>query len=501
MLRTSRYTIYVDLPDRDREVLLVHGYTGAYDRVSRRLADFLRAREDGNPAKPLYGEWTTEETRPSEDGWIPGDDSLAILKDQGYLTDLSPEEEEASFAALVERLHTQTLQRPPSYVFMPTYDCNLRCSYCFQDHMRTDGRFRHLLRTMEIPLVDRIFAAMPEIEERRGTAPGSTAERNIGFFGGEPLLAAHRPVVEHILRRAHETGTPRCWAVTNGTELEAYRDLLGPRGIAQIQITFDGPAAEHDRRRIYPDGGGSAARIAASVDMALAQGARVNLRINVDRKNLPGLPRLADEIIDRGWHSHSSFSAYTAPIHASNAKTDTADTLGNWELDRVLSELSERRPQLSVLTRPDEAIRVKARKIFAGDGDVMPEFRSSFCGAHGNMFLFDPFGEIYTCWEVTGDTRVSIGRVEADGGVTFRSDRLQTWHSRTVASNPVCRRCRYALHCGGGCAILALAKNGSLHANHCDHFATRFRANVAEAYVAYQGSSTTCNSELQVCDR
>jgi uncharacterized protein len=500
MLRTSRYTIYVDLPGREQEVLLVHGYTGAYDRVSRRVADFLRSHEPERPCKPLYGKWTEEPPAPPS-GWSPDDDSLAILKDQGYLTSLSAEEEEALFAQLVQKLHAKTLQRPPSYVFMPTYDCNLRCSYCFQDHMRTDRSFHHLLRTMESALVDRIFSAMPMIEERHRIAAGSQVQRDFGFFGGEPLLAANRPVVEYIVRKAQEIGAGRFWAVTNGTELEAYRDLLGPQGIAQLQITLDGPSGEHDRRRIYADGSGSATRIAANVDLALARDARVNLRINVDRNNVQDLPRLADEIIARGWPQSLKFSAYVAPIQARNEKTDPAGTFGNWELDQELAELREAWPQVQVLARPDEAILAKARRIFAGSGDIMPDLRASFCGAHGSMYLFDPFGEIYTCWEKTGDSRISIGCITLDGGVDFHFDEVLLWRSRTVASNPICRRCRYALHCGGGCAILALAQHGTLHANHCDNFASRFRAKVAEAYIAHKMGAESQIVGQQYCEQ
>jgi hypothetical protein len=47
MLRTSSYIIYVDSPARADEVLLVHGYTGAYARVSGSVARYLRSREDG----------------------------------------------------------------------------------------------------------------------------------------------------------------------------------------------------------------------------------------------------------------------------------------------------------------------------------------------------------------------------------------------------------------------------------------------------------------------
>ena len=40
MLRTSSYTIFVKLPAQGEDVLLVHGYTGAYDRVSGSVAAF-----------------------------------------------------------------------------------------------------------------------------------------------------------------------------------------------------------------------------------------------------------------------------------------------------------------------------------------------------------------------------------------------------------------------------------------------------------------------------
>jgi uncharacterized protein len=49
-LRTSSYTIYVDLPGDASQVLLVHGYTGAYDRVSR----YARAEARGCSGNRLY---------------------------------------------------------------------------------------------------------------------------------------------------------------------------------------------------------------------------------------------------------------------------------------------------------------------------------------------------------------------------------------------------------------------------------------------------------------
>ena len=192
MLRTSSYTIYVSLPDNDREVLLVHGYTGAYDKVSRPVADFLRRRAAAAP-KPLYGEWSAE-SAPAAAADSPSDETLALLEEQGYLTSLSAEEEEAFFSLLATKLHERAVRQPPSYIFMPTYDCNLRCPYCYQDAMRTDCGMKHLLQGMSRPVVDRIFAALPKIESLHGIAAGSLKKRKIGFFGGEPLLARSRPL-------------------------------------------------------------------------------------------------------------------------------------------------------------------------------------------------------------------------------------------------------------------------------------------------------------------
>ncbi len=498
MLRTSSYTIFVKLPDHEEDVLLVHGYTGAYDRVSNEVASFLRSREAKRAAKPLYGDWRAEPEVAATAA--VSDATIDLLKEQGYLTELSVDEEETFFSRLAVKLHERALRQAPSFIFMPTYDCNLRCSYCYQDHMRSDCSFKHLLRSMRKPIVDRIFAALPRIEELHGLGPQAGRRRNIGFFGGEPLLAANREVIEHILGKAFEMGEADFWAVTNGTEIDAYRDLLGPAGIARLQITLDGPLQEHDQRRIYADGSGSYERIARNITMALELGVAVSVRLNVDRTNLGNLPAMADEIVARGWDRCPGFGAYTSPVRAGNGKTDAKTTLSSWDLDRALTRMRDEHPNLHVLARPDEGMRAKAQRIFADSREILPSLRPSFCSAHDRMYIFDPFGDIYTCWERTGDPNVSIGKVTPEGDVELRFDQMQIWRSRTVASNPVCRRCRFALHCGGGCAILALNQNGAFNSNYCDGFANRFRTSVAEAYLEHVSGAGPARVQERVCD-
>ena len=203
MLRTSSYTIYVNLPDNEDEVLLVHGYTGAYDKVSRGVATFLRGRQ-GKTAKPLYGDWSPE-PEAGEGGQgtdLPSDATIDLLRQQGYLTELSRDDEEGFFSRLAGALHARALRQAPSYIFMPTYDCNLRCSYCYQDHMRTDCSFKHLLRTMRPAIIDRIFAALPRIEERHGLDPAAPRRRRV---------AGSRPWRSSIFGRAAKMRSIMGW--------------------------------------------------------------------------------------------------------------------------------------------------------------------------------------------------------------------------------------------------------------------------------------------------
>jgi uncharacterized protein len=482
-LRTSSYTIYVDLPGNPDEMLLVHGYTGAYDRVSRRIATYLRSREAHHAPKPLYGDWTPEPA-PGGEVSAPSQEDIAILKRRGYLVALTPEEEEALFVKISSRLHQKTLRGAPGYILMPTYQCNLRCHYCFQDHMRTDPSYAHLLRVMDRPMVDRILQGMQSIDAAHGIAAHADMTRDLLFFGGEPLLAESRSIIEYIMTRSREQRPTRFRAITNATELDAYEDLLGPDHIAWLQVTLDGTPAEHDQRRIYADGSGSFEKIAANVTMALARGVEVSIRLNIDRGNIDRLPALVDEFHGRGWATQAGFHAYVAPITGGNPGMDSRRLYNNWQLSRAMHELAQRHPQVAMLQHGDNNLRQQAQRIFASDGS-MPQFRTSFCGAHTTMYVIDAFADIYACWERTGDPELRVGHIDQSGRAWMNRQTWGYWRGRNIVSNPVCRKCRYATACGGGCAALAEEASGNGYTNHCDGFAKRFRASVAEAYLGH----------------
>lgn len=504
-LRTSSYTIYVDLPWSADEVLLVHGYSGAYDAVARNVADYVRSRETVPTGKPLYGVWSPEPRGPAI---TPSAEILDRLERRGFLTSLDAEQERARLIELSRIVGAKTLRSPASFVVMPTYQCNLRCGYCFQDHMRTDPRYAHLLEVMTPSMFDRLLTAMDGIDAQQD----ARGPRNITLFGGEPLLREHRQLIEYMLESAAARKPTKFDAITNGTDLGAYRDLLGPNAISWVQITIDGPPSTHDTRRVYADGRGSYEAIAENIDMCLAQGVEVYMRINVDRENVENLPGLARELTARGWANHRMFTAVAAAVTGSNVG------FTSWRLTKRIDELAIEHPEINAIKPPAHGEYVDLVRIFNGEQSPYSLYRNSYCGAHHSMYVFDCFGDVYACWERTGDRNARMGWVDDAGALQLVGKSVsrvparvalpifketpasqEEWRHRTIENSTSCSRCRYALHCGGGCAIAALEKTGDFHGNHCDGFQSTFRATAARAYRAFLDGARPDTKARSLC--
>ncbi len=45
----------------------------------------------------------------------------------------------------------------------------------------------------------------------------------------------------------------------------------------------------------------------------------------------------------------------------------------------------------------------------------MPCSKSSYCGAVNGMLVFDPYGDVYPCWDTVGKKNQVIGRLTESG--------------------------------------------------------------------------------------
>jgi uncharacterized protein len=400
------------------------------------------------------------------------DAAVATLRRRGYLTDLTPEQEQDHVVRLTALLQKQYQRYGVGFAIIPTYNCNLRCTYCYERLLRCNGR-SWLETRMTQEVVDAAYEVMRELSASVGTLKGQT----LILYGGEPLLASNLELIEYIITRGREEGCGFS-AITNGVDLDHFLHLLGPDGIRHIQVTLDGPPEVHDRRRLRADGSGSFAAIAANISAALSAEVGIALRVNVDRTNVAQLKMLSRLIGEYGWSQHKNFSSYSYPVYG--------DSLSDWSAGMRIADLQvayhcdlPAHPELRQIAEPAQVLQQRVETALFTSG--FPAFRPSFCGSNMGMFLFDPFGDLYPCWDVVGRSEFKIGHF-FPGSLQLDREAQRPWQERMVAQIPECRRCRYALLCGGGCTIQAYRASGRFDAPMCHDFPEQFELALPALY-------------------
>ncbi|MER7057862.1 radical SAM protein [Streptomyces sp. NPDC000351] len=472
-MRISTYVIGAPLSDR-RFTLLLHGLRGSLDKVPASVGNYLVDHRGRNTEAPP---------------WNPGDEAERHLQERGYLTDLSVEEERLLMVDMAAALHEADLaSSPPSFCFVPAYTCNLRCPYCFQSHEMHAGKGSYAtIMTRErvddaFRVIDRFDipgAIASELGMCSPTQPSAhdperaAAAPMLGLFGGEPLDETTRDIVEYIAGEARTRGSA-LWAITNGVQLDLFADLLGPGGLAELQITLDGMPELHDRRRVGPRFRETFHRIVANIDLALEAGAQVKVRINVDSSNVDHVAMLNDLFAERGWLGHPSFSAGAAVV-TGEAKHEPL--VSHADLVQLTSTFRGENTNC-VNSYEHYAMNTLVRAL----SSKYPFQRVAHCAAETGLLMFDPRGDLYGCWEEIGLADRRIGHYRG-GNLTLDQEAARTWLSRFPGSIEQCSRCPYALIHTSGCGNHARNDSGTLFAAACEGFQTYFPHTLAESYT------------------
>jgi uncharacterized protein len=425
-VRLARSAILAPIPGRD-EVLLVQPLSGQVALLAAANAAALQELERG--------------------GRLPADLPEETLRQARFVVD-SDEEERALLAEARATFQEETARTPTQLVVVPTLGCNLRCSYCYQE------LFEPAARGLVAPeAIDAFFAY---VDRYHG---GEPVKPYLTLFGGEPLVAtdAHRDRLERYLAGARRRGL-QVAVVTNGYDLSGYASMLGQGPVKEVQVTLDGPAAIHDRRRPHGAGGGSFDRVVAGVDALVREKVPVNLRVVADRENLSSLPELAALAAARGWLDlpESRFKTQVGRNYerfGCASRQPAAALFDRVELWAEYLALSERHPELRRFHRP----RFHGMRHLAETGELPPP-NFDACPAAKKEWAFAPDGGVYGCTATVGNPRYRLGRFHPE--VARDEAAIARWRGRSVFSIPACQGCALGPVCGGGCGALAAEQGG-----------------------------------------
>jgi uncharacterized protein len=487
--------------------LLLHGYTGAVDKVAAGLGRLLAERRG-------------DAIEPERDLADVPDGVRRSLVDRGYLTDLDHEAERTLVVSIAATLHDRDLrENPTGFMLIPTYRCNLRCPYCFQSHVMHAGRGSYA-EVMTRERVEQAFGVIDDFDHpgavgrALGIVPddGAPAEaraavyaHKVGLFGGEPLSQWTESVVPYIVESAQRRGKTVS-AITNGVELDRFSALLGPGAIDEVQITLDGSKGRHDSRRIGPGFRETFETIVANIELALERGVAVRTRINVDSENLDALADLRSLFMSKGWVDHEGFWAHAAAVHSMKQPV-------GGQTQKLLQITPKRQQRFEpadlvreTMARADEEPDGYAIRSYEKDADELlaacvtsdeyPFRRSVFCAAATGSLIFDPFGDVYSCWEEVGDASYRIAQY---GGTGIEFDRQvgTQWLTRFPGAIEECSNCPYALIHTSGCAAHARQENGTYFSSACESFKSYFPETLAHSWTRFERSLLRDGKELQ----
>ncbi len=364
---------------------------------------------------------------------------------RGYVFE-SKEDEDKELHRIYKKFEDAMKERGERFILIQTYDCNLRCTYCYQDESMRDPSI------MNEKVLSKFFETVEDLKNKN-TVPC------ISLFGGEPLMKRNEKAVKSAMNYCKQKDWEML-ASTNGVELEYYSNILDSDVFKQIQVTVDGTKEYHDKRRVFPDGSGSFDKIVKGIDKTLEK-IPVVLRVNVDKENIENLPKFADFIIEKGWED-KNFHAYISPVK-SVFGMNYSFCLPDYKILENLFEYLDKYPQVEKVFSLEGWQGADSISRLLKKGELFPpQFKN--CEANIDMLAFDLYGDVYTCLELVGRKEFSIGKFYPE--LNF-NENLKKWRNRSIFTIPECRECNVNILCGGGCAALALEEKGSLYSNYC----------------------------------
>ena len=411
-MKESKFNLYVDTVDGKR--LLFNPKTCALAFADEEYDCLLRKVVSNNGQ--VYS--LTEKEK----------EILNAAREAGFIVDGDTDEvEELSMKRSFAKYSHDAL----GITIAPTLMCNFACPYCYET--RQPGFMSTETQNKLLEFIDGLSSSVSLID--------------VAWYGGEPLMA--KDIVYGLSERLISLCSQKhieykSYIITNGSLLTA-EDIpkFQKYKIKGAQITIDGPREIHNIRRKSKNGTDTYDAVIGAVNLLLAGGIDVAIRINMDKTNDACLPALLNDLEKRLISNkvHITFGHVTAYTEA--CKSVEGNCYNN--IDYAFKSLQYYK-------------EVKKTSFCECNLPAYPSPRMLYCCAeNAYSFVIDQQGYIYKCWNEIGNHRCAIGNINDNINL------FNKMHARWLKIDPFedvrCKDCSILPACIGGCPFERL-KNG-----------------------------------------
>lgn len=322
-----------------------------------------------------------------------------------------------------------------------TKACNFRCRQCFQPerHLQDNPELSGtaLLMSKEIARlgIDAFARHLVESES-------NSLERQIFFYGGEPLLNWEVFVdavlyAENILQGEALNGVSYV-VVTNGSLVDDEKAAFFAQHNVSVGLSLDGPKEKNDAFRVLAHGQGTYDKIVSALRILQEHGVKVTLSVTINPNighNLPGIIRWAKEELGVGSVSFNMVGG------GSYAYVGAGLSLAAYD-DMVTRGLVDAYKLARTIGLYEDRVSRKAEDF------VYHSFRVVDCGAVNNQLVVQPDGSIAFCH---ASTKYDVGSVHDPEFRIFGHPSIKAWEDVLPIHNPKCHSCPAISICGYGC--------------------------------------------------
>lgn len=304
-----------------------------------------------------------------------------------------------------------------SMCIAPTLNCNFRCSYCFENNIRSSGSISE--DTMKC-----IFSYLKDNIE-------NIKELIVTWYGGEPLLEIDKIVYmsEKMMEICEDNDVEyHSTMITNGYLLnEINVDKLNKCKIENIQVTLDGNKFWHNKKRYLVNGNGTYDVILNNIKKNYKKLPFINIRINADKNNI----KYIYEVINNLENFTEKIFFNIAKVNNNNSTYTDKMCLSDAEyFEKIMeNQFRDYRDKIENLLNP---------------------CKTYFCNAQlYNTLVIDNRGYLYKCWTDIGYTNRAFGNINNVKSLDI--NKFSEYFNIDPFDDSECNRCKYLPLCLGGC--------------------------------------------------
>lgn len=305
-------------------------------------------------------------------------------------------------------------------VIAPTMACNMACEYCFESNKK--GKMSPAIQSAILDFIENKASSLSRVD--------------ICWYGGEPLLALD--VIEDMTAKLLEMKQRKDFMytatmITNGYLLTPeVVDKLVELKVSAIQVTLDGPARIHNRRRALKNGKDSFHKIVENIQYALTK-LLISLRVNIDKVlDEPAIEELLLELKAAGLEQ--KLSMYFGQL-------EPATTVCSNIADNCYSSVDFSEVEI-------EYFRLLLQHGFRIE--KLPSPIAVFCLAQRvNAFVIDHEGYLYRCFNYAGDPERAMGNITAP--IDYQHPNFTRLFDFDAFDSNKCQSCSILPLCLGGC--------------------------------------------------